>query len=65
LLPEDKIRIVEEMQKAGAFVIMVGDGVNDTPALAQATVGIAMGAIGREAAMEAQQFTLSPISWYF
>lgn len=58
LLPEDKIRIVEEMQKAGAFVVMVGDGVNDTPALAQATVGIAMGAIGTEAAMEAADIVL-------
>jgi Cd2+/Zn2+-exporting ATPase len=68
LLPEDKVRLVSELKEKFGGIAMVGDGINDAPAMAAATLGIAMGAMGSDAAVETADIALmsddlSKIPW--
>ena len=58
LLPEEKVQNVEALRKAGRNICMIGDGVNDAPALKTADVGVAMGSMGSDIAVEAADIAL-------
>jgi Cd2+/Zn2+-exporting ATPase len=58
LMPEDKVAAVRELRERYGAVAMVGDGINDAPALATADVGIVMGAVGSDAALETADIAL-------
>ena len=58
LLPEEKVSNIVELQKEGKILCMIGDGVNDAPALKTASVGVAMGGLGSDIAVEASDIVL-------
>ena len=58
LLPEEKVKIISDIQKEGKKICMIGDGINDAPSLKQADVGISMGIIGSDISVEASDIAL-------
>jgi Zn2+/Cd2+-exporting ATPase len=58
LLPEEKVKAILDLQAEGNRVTMIGDGINDAPAMAESTLGVAMGAIGSDLAMETADVVL-------
>lgn len=64
LLPEDKARNILALQSRGSNVIMIGDGINDAPALSYANIGVALGSTRTDVAMEAADITITKMTHY-